>query len=185
MIYKSILLTLLLVPFTMADNNPKNMRIKELEETISQKELEITNLGNIIAQKDELLDEQKSDWRNRIELIIYQRVQQLEKQNDGKSLSQEDQNKVEAETRKKAVEFLDTFFDVLNSGKEIKGMLTDSLFQDDETSCGLFKFYYVRLALDMQIIFDLVKKYENCIKERNMLRNELIDLQKQNDMKSK
>ena len=57
------------MPFTMAGNNTKNVRIQELEEKAYQKELEVSNLGNMIAQREELLSKQKLDLQNSIDFV--------------------------------------------------------------------------------------------------------------------
>lgn len=178
MIYKSIFLTLFLAPFAMAGDNTKNARIQELQKMISQKEQAIFDLGNMIAQKDDFFSTQKQDCQNRVILLIDQRVKQLEKENSDKLLSQENKTKVDIEVRRKVVEFVRNFFEAVNSDKAIEGSLTESLFQEDATNSDLSKFYFVRLAITLDIISHLVRKYENLIKEYSLLINELIDLQK-------
>ena len=179
MIYKITILSLLLtVPFAKADHNAKNARIQELKELISQKESEISNLGNIIAQKDKLLSELKLNHHDRIELIVDNRIKQIEKQNGGEPVSQENKNKIGTEVRKKVIEFVYKFVEFANDGKDIKGMLTENLLPEDEINCGIFKFYSVQLAFDQQIILNLIEKYEICIQENYALWNELHDLLK-------
>jgi len=185
MTYKSILLTLFLVPFSMVGKDTKNTRIQELEEQISEKELELSNLGNMIAQKDEQLLAFHSDVRTLLNFFTSKRIAMLEKQNDGKALSSEDEDKIAKELGKQADEFLYKFWNALKDNKSITGMLTKGLFQGD-INPDIFdveefeslKFYLIRRIFNQLAIIRLVKKYEACITEYRALLNELIDLQK-------
>ncbi len=178
-------LSLFAMPYTMVGKNTVKIQmqidgqIEELKEKIYQKELEIFNLGNMIEEKDKHYSMLKLEIRKNIEAMIDVRLEQLKKQNNGKSLSQEDKDRIDAEVRKKLKEFVKNFFDAVNDGKKIKGILEANPFQQDKADYGFFNFYLIRSIFDYQFILGLINQYENCIQELSKLKNELTELQKQ------
>jgi hypothetical protein len=183
MTYKGIILSVLLAPFTIIGNNNVDIRIQELEEKFFQKELELSDLGKMIAEKDELLSSFDSDCQNYLRFFINKKIKQLEEKNDGKSLSEEEEKQLANELRKMVNEFLYTFCDACRNKKDIKDMLLEGLFYQDE-STGIkefesFKFYLIRSTFEREITIRLIKKYEHCIQELIVIKAELENLQKQ------
>lgn len=188
MISKNMLLSVLLIPATIIGKDTIDVRMQKLEEKLSQKELELSNLGKMIAEKDEFFSSFNMESQRLLRLLIDKRVKQLEEQKSGKSLSQEEKNKVAIEMQNKANEFLYKFFDALKGDKAIDGMLSEGLFQKNEIAgeAGAdfesLRFYLIRHTFEQMITMHLVKKYEDCIKEYRDLLRELSNLQKQSNM---
>lgn len=177
-----MLLGALLAPFVIIGNNKVDTRLKQLEAKILQKELELSNIGKMIAEKDELFSSFDSNSQKLLKLLIDKRVRQLEEKNGGKSLSNEEKNKVAAEARNNANEFLYTFFDAFKDDKDIDGMLKKGIFKNNEDTGSAdfesLKFYLIRHTFEQMITLHLVKQYEDCIKEYRTLMHEFSNLQK-------
>ncbi|MBI2344458.1 hypothetical protein HYV10_00090 [Candidatus Dependentiae bacterium] len=185
MSYKIIFSILFLMSFPIIGKGTNNERIQKLEEQITQKEQELSDLGTLIAQKDEQLLAIYSKGKELLRIFTAKRIMQLEKENNGKELSSEDEDIAAKEIEKETDEFLYKFWNGLKDNKPIVGMLTKGLFQGDG-NLGIFdveefeslKFYFIQRIFDQLAIIRLVKKYEICITEYRTLINELADLQK-------
>ena len=64
MTYKGMLLSALLTPYAIIGDNSVDIRIEQLEEKYFQKELELSRLGDMIAEKDKFLSSLDSESQN-------------------------------------------------------------------------------------------------------------------------
>ncbi len=170
--YKTIFLTMLFVPIAAMGRNTVDTRIQRMEENIFQKQLELSKLGALIAEKDKLLSSLKSESHDVFRLIIDKRMRALGQKNDGNALAQEEEARLYKE--------LDIFYTnalmTYKNKKSVEGILVNGLFQEDEFQS--LKFYAIRYAIEQAILKSLVKKYEIHIQQLIALDTELENLQK-------
>lgn len=177
MIYKSMLLSVLLVPFTMiCDDTIRHERIAKLEEKFFQKELQLSQLGEMISQRDKFLSSFSEEVGSLIREIVCRQIEELEK-NSGNELSQAETDKITAEARSYADDFLYAFFVACENNENIDGMLVSGLLKQGEASImnefESLRFYLIRSTFERSLRVKLVKKYEDCIKEMLVIKAEI------------
>ncbi len=178
MIYKSMLLSVLLVPFTMiCDDTIRHERIAKLEEKFFQKELQLSQLGEMISQRDKFLSSFSEEVGSLIREIVCRQIEELEKKNSGNELSQAETDKITAEARSYADDFLYAFFVACENNENIDGMLVSGLLKQGEASImnefESLRFYLIRSTFERSLRVKLVKKYEDCIKEMLVIKAEI------------
>jgi hypothetical protein len=168
-----------------------DLQMQELKEKIYQKELEILNLGEMISKIDGRILDLNSEAYEILYSVVESQASKFKEQNDGKSLSKEDKDKITIELRDKANEFYYKLFDAFRDNTVTKGMLKENLFQQNEIvekakfesfdieKFESVKFYVIRIGFEELIIKHFVEKYDHCVTEYSALMNELINLQKE------
>lgn len=183
MTYKGMLLSTLLVPFAIVGNDAADLRIQQLEEKFFQKELELSNLGKMIAERDKLLSSFSLIAHEHISVMLSREVKKAESKNGGNPLPEEEENKLKKELLGSADDFLFSFFATCEKQQDISELLTKGLFQENEilniSEFESLKFHFIQCTFERRVIFDLVKKYEDCIRELLAINAEIENLQKQ------
>lgn len=156
MIYKSLLLTLFLVPFTMTNNNLQNARIQELEEAQFQKECEISELNKMIVEKNSSFHFYKSN--------AYDYLASMDN-SDSKAKASLDQ----------LITSLKAEFD---NTKNITLMFQEGLSSND--SYEMVRIALLRVILEERFIEKLILKFEACIQELIEINIELMNLKRKN-----
>lgn len=160
--YKNVLLGVLLVPFSMMGNNSTVYK-KQLEENLFQKQVELSNLGAMIAEKSEYITSIGGKITELVGLKFNEKAKQLEEKKGGQSLSQEEQAQIYAELRYEIDDFYKNFEIAYQGKHSIVGILMNGLFQDD--SFQLLEFCVLRCVFEQEILKSLVQKYEKHIEE--------------------
>ncbi|MDR3549790.1 MAG: hypothetical protein P4L31_00105 [Candidatus Babeliales bacterium] len=158
MVYKSILLSILLLPVaSYAKSN--ETRIKELEEAQFQKELEFSNLVELLNKRHKTLDYYKSNTSNLLKL--------LRKSNE--------QLKIEVPLDQLIKNFKTEFDNAI----DFKQLFEKSFIEnDDEISYESFRAWMLIVVTEKQVIDKLTVKCEICVKELIKINTELKELKK-------
>lgn len=167
--YKALLLAVLLVPITFAYSRGSEAEIKKQQASLYKKELELSKIGQKIANKYELIDK------------IKQRIQNLmlEKADGKNSAEQEILIKTKLMENSNTC-FFKELFNVLSQKKSIEEFfIKEFLSQDDDASgsCGEFKFLLLRWINEERLMKPLVKKYGKLLKGVNEIDQKIIELQ--------
>jgi hypothetical protein len=180
MTYKGMLLSALLAPCAIIGDNSVDIRIQQLEDEYFQKELELSRLGDMIAERDKLLSSLDSESQNLFESLKYKKIKQLEKKNDGKPLSEIEQNQLSDALQDAVNEFINIFVATCREKKDIKGILSEGLFVRDENAVipefESLRFHLIRAGVERDLIILLVKQYEDCIRKLLAIETELENL---------
>lgn len=98
-------------------------------------------------------------------------------------MAEEERNKIEAELCSLADEFLFGFFALCERNEDIDGKLVNGLFRRNEHfGCKEFeslKFYLIMATFERELIVELVKKFEKCVKELLAIKIIIEDAQRQ------
>ena len=180
MIHKAFLATLLISATFIVYGQNLDAQIQELKNDRYKKQLELSELGKKIAEKDELLE---SMWEaaNNVALKILEKKrrsseeQAVEDHKQAMNTSLENFKKVldEAIIVKKNVK---QFFirELLREDK----LLTEDRKDFETKNFVTLKFYVIRNALERDIMRALVEQYEECQQELIEIDQKLADLQK-------
>lgn len=175
-----MLLSILLVPLAVVCSDAKDKRIQQLEEQLFQKKLELSNLGKMIEERDDYLVSFGIESKA-IAKLMEKEVQKWKEENLGKPFTKEARDQIKASIICAAHEFSATFFAACDKNMNIKDMLTDGLFRQNESvgasEFDSLKFYLIRYALEHELMVALVKRYENCIQDALALWAEIESLQ--------
>ena len=178
--YKSIFLSILLVPIAAVCNDARDKCIQQLEEQLFQKELELSNLGKMIEERDDYLASFGIDSKA-IAKLMEKEVQKWKEKNPGKPFTEEARDQIKALIIHPAYEFSVAFFAACNNGVDIKDMLTGGLFRynesDDAKEFESLKFYFIRCSIEQELLAALVKQYEKCIQDLLDISVEIESLQ--------
>jgi hypothetical protein len=163
MSYKGMLLSALLVPVVATSycKDSVDSRIQQLKEARFQKELELSELGAKIAEKQNLLEEMYEDANAHISVILSNL--KLEEQASDQYISE-----INASSER---------FEELFSNKEsIKGLLLKELIIEEEPFPGdfeVFKFWKLRGKFEHNLLETYIEKYEVCLQELIEINREL------------
>lgn len=172
MIHKITLLTSLLIPATFITYGQNiDAQIRELKNSRFEKQLELSDLGKRIAEKDELLHSIALGARNFFtELIKKKELNEQEAKEFGRALNTSLENFEKA---------LDEAIIVKKNVKQffVKELLKENnkKVEDFET----FKFAIIRITLERNLMKTFVEQYEDCQQELIEIDQKLADLQKQ------
>lgn len=177
MTYKNIFLSILVISLTAASNSAADTHMQQLKKQLLQKELELSNLGSLIAEKDKLLSSFASEIQRLFLILIDQRTKQLE-ESKGQPLSEEEKHTFSKELRDAAVGFVGAFCTDYNNQINIEGMLIKGLIREDNENMEFesLRFFLLRCAFERPILKYLVVEYENCLQEIRVLENEITAL---------
>lgn len=184
MTYKGMFLSALtvLIPIT-SYTNENSARIKELEEALFEKQLELSEIGEMIAKRDELLRSFEEGYQDLFTSLVEKKVTQIETNNDGKELSKDEKRPIAQELLNSINRYTYAVYEAYLGKETIKNMLTDGLFnQDDLDGCPEFeslKFFLIRCTFERGLVVKLVQKYEACIQELSTINQELDTLKQQ------
>jgi uncharacterized coiled-coil protein SlyX len=158
--------------------NSNDSRIKELEQALFEKELAISNLGKMIAERDELLSSFDTDCQYLLELLTAKEIEKLEEKKGHGQLSQKEKEQIATDVRNLVNNFIFDFAKGYKNKNDLQGMLIKGLVTQEQSTdipeLQSFKFYLLRSAFERGIVVKLVKQYAQCIQE-------LIDMEKQLD----
>lgn len=155
MIYKSILLSALLLPVAIYGKSTE-MRIKELKEVQFQKELEASNLMKMVTDKMESLSKYKEMALNYLKLLSTDK----ELANIENSLDQ----------------LIKDFEAELKKAKSLKQVFKDGIVHGSSPDDSRVPLLIV--VLENRLIERLIIKYEVCVEELIKLNVELDNLNK-------
>lgn len=178
MTYKSIILTILLVPCSIRSDDITDARIQQLEEKLFQKELELSRLGATIAEKDNFFSSLESEVQRIFSSLLEKKVNQTEKKS-GKSLSQEEEKKLSAELSNETITFACTFCANYRNQENIHSFLLNGLIREEENADMEFeslKFYIIRCTFERELLKHFIVRYEKCLHELRDIQNEIIKL---------
>lgn len=153
-----MILILFLVPFTMTNNNSKNVciniqtRIRELEEIQFQKEREISELNEMITEKMNVFDCYKSNA-----------LDYLKSEND-----------VALKENSSLDQLIENFKTEFDNTKNITQMFKEGLKDSHE----MVRIALLRVILEERFIEKLIVKFEACVQELIEINIELIDLKR-------
>lgn len=174
--YKKTFLSLLLVPLAVIGDTTN---MKQLEKKLLQKELELSNLGTLIAEKDKMLASFELEIQYIFTAVIDKKVQQLEEKSS-KPLSREEREKLAKELQNTALEFVRVFCADYQNQKAVSGILSKGLIQVDSNGDFLefesLKFYLIRCAFERPLLRHLIAEYEHCLQELRAIQNEITAL---------
>lgn len=175
-----MLLSFILLPVTITSyGNDVEARIKELEQKYFEKELEISDLGKMIAERDEILRCARQNIGILWDTIKRQKADAIARKH-GKDLSEEEFEQVGIIMQASLNEFVKQFVVALGANQEIKGMLTKGLYDqeniDSATSFESARFILTRAILEHMLLEKLVAKYEACVEELIKFSRELTAL---------
>lgn len=178
MIYKNIFLSLLLVPLT-AMGSTTNTRTQQIEKRLLQKELELSNLGALIAEKDKTLASFELEIQDLFTMLVDKKAKQLE-DGSGKPLSEEERATLAKKLQTAAIEFVSDFCADYKNQKNMSGILANGLIQVDSNGDFLefesLRFYLIRCAFERPLLRHLIAEYEHCLEELRAIENEAIAL---------
>lgn len=157
MIYKSILLSVLLLPISSYSKSTET-RLKELKETQFQKELESSNIFKMSIDKAELLDKYKENALNNLKLS-----------NPEKELFE-----IEALLN----QLIDDFESELTKAKNLKQIFKNGIINSSSSHSDALRIALLLVVLEKRIIDKLGIKYEACVEELIKLNVELENLKK-------
>lgn len=173
-----IFLNVVLMPLAIISYSENTeMQIQKLQELQFQKALELSNLGKMIAEKDEFLRSYKEDvfsiWRS----LRSMQITILEEMNS-KPLSKEEIDKVGQTIEDSNNLFLDRFYEA--EVKKVKEMLTRELYAGEKPasldSFQSMKFILLRSIFEREFLVMLVDKYAACAQELIQINIELNTL---------
>ncbi|MCX5922210.1 MAG: hypothetical protein NTX86_02690 [Candidatus Dependentiae bacterium] len=179
--YKGVSLTVFLLPFAIASyGNDVKARIQELKVVEFQKERELSDLGEMIAKRDEILRSFHDDSQYLLRELIKRKTAELEVKNGVGGLSEEEKQRIADESRSFVNDFLFDFCKKCDSNENIENILSEGLVYQEEgvKSFESLRFFLIRCAFERDFIMRLVKKYEICIQETRLIKQELKDLEK-------
>jgi hypothetical protein len=164
MFIKKIILHVCLLSVIGANCAQNEAQIKELKERRFKLELELSDLGKMITEKDELL---QSIHPSMIDLI----VKKIRDNNIDKDQVRELVEKNDAENLK----FITALEEVFLSKKNIQQFLLKELF-DEEAPFKSLKFYLIRFVLERDLLKMLVERYGDLQQNLFEIDQKLIDL---------
>lgn len=177
--FKNIALIMLLLP-AISYCKSTEAHIKELEETQFQKELELSNLGEMIAKRDILLRSFNTEVSDLSFHLQMREIARLEEDNGGKELSDEERNQVADSLRKSINEFDISVGAAYENMNIPDGMLSEGLFNkegsEDIKELQSKRFFQLRCTFERELIIKLVKRYEKCMQELTKINQELTNL---------
>lgn len=157
--YKNIALIALLLPVASYSKS-NEVRIKELKEAQFQKELEISNVSEMIDKKGEFFSNYKSSALDCLTTI--------QEKNESSKSEDEMENLLDQFIKNIGVEF--------DGSKDIKQMFKNGL--DSKGNNESLRVALLRVMLEQRLIQKLIIKYEECAQELIMINQELINLKK-------
>jgi len=176
MMHKIILLSALLLPVASYGKSTQ-ARIKELKEVRFQKELELSEIGEKIADKDYLVTSIKKDYSNLLLELMKSKKQECFEKKGSKEPSNE-----EAETIRKSVTdpielFLNNLLSAIKEQKKINKVLVKELFDESGTFITI-RFLLMRIMIETNLLESLVGKCEECGQMLIDIDQELATLEK-------
>lgn len=172
--YKGIFLGAFLLPVvTMSYGKTVEAQIKEIEEAQLKKELEISDLGNLITERDKLLRCMQSECEQFVDEFIVDK--KTKAKINGNILSQESVDTLIKEYVASVNEFSTDIEHALNVTYDIKDRLFNNIFYDDQDIKKLesLKFFLVRCTIERALIIKLVKKYQHCLQELALINKQI------------
>ncbi len=172
--YKNIMLAAFLLPVTITSYGQSvETRIQKLKEAQFQKELELSEIGEMIDKKCDLLTSYKSNafyyWKH----LQEKKINELQEKN---KLSKEDCEKAIAGLEILFEECLKNIGTAFDAAKDIKRLIQNELF--DTNGFENLRLALLRVVFEQHLIEKLIVKYEACIQELIIINKELISLKK-------
>ena len=181
--YKHMILSALLLPFAINSYGKSvEARIKELQEAQFRKELELSEIGKIISEKDVFLNSFDEDSQYLLRLLINRKKTELIAKNGGIKLSKEEEKKLGEELRNSVNEFLYAVCAAYKAQKNVADIIKNGIFQEDSSNdlkeLESLKFFLIRSAFERELVIKFVDKYSVCIQELIKINQELAKLNK-------
>lgn len=159
-----IFLSAFLVPFVLVSNSNINERIENLKKNLHEKELELSNLGKMIAEKEASIDSIRSAG-----ITVYSSISNTLNEQEEKELNE------------KLDIFEENIIRALNAKNDLKNILiTDFSNNHKNTNNELarIKSVIIRQCVEYHFLKRLFKHYEECLQELIAIEHELNKLQK-------
>jgi hypothetical protein len=178
--YKNIFLSLLLLPIpTYSKSN--EIRIQELKEAQFKKEIELSEIGKMITEKDELLASYDEKSQCLLSNLVDRKTALLEEKN-GNQLSREEKQHLAEALRNEVNEFLNALYKSYEEQKNAAEVITNEIFHKDNVKgfkeLESLKFFLIRCAFEQDLVIKLVYKYAACLQELIKINQELTALDK-------
>lgn len=160
--FKSLTLSIFLIPFTLFGNSTE--RIQELNTELSNKRLILSDMGKKIAKQEEAIEsmifKMSAIWES-----ILAPLNEQEKKEFNTEISN----------------FTKHTRQVLRGEKDSKQFLIQELFQNAKSNyaLGRIKSWQIRIEVEWDIWRNLFEDYEKCLLEFFEIDRELDDLKKQ------
>jgi hypothetical protein len=162
MTHKSIFLSLLLIPFIIVCNSAIDKRVQALKDDVFARGIKLSRMSSEIIEKQDLLEEIMLKCGNIIAIAC-------------KSLDKPEERKFRNE-----IAFFGGRLDTALAAHDIKGFLTDEFFNIAKTSDVLtrIKALLIKHFIEMELLRELVRRYEEYLQETLNINKEIIKLQK-------
>lgn len=172
--YKCMILSAFLLPFAVNSyGKSAEVCIKELQETQFKKELEISDLSDLIAQRYASLAHYRSNALIFWTTIQEKKIEILQKKN---ALSKEECIKAQSEIEILFDQFIKDFGAAFNATKDIKQLVERVSF--DQESFETLRIALLRVVLEQRLIDKFTLKYEALIQALIKIDQELANLRK-------
>lgn len=174
-----VLLSALLLPAIIYGKN-NDTYIKELEEVQFKKELEISELGKMIAERNNDLSSFEEIGQNILEYLLAKKIAKLEM--SGIKLKKNEIDQLAVDLRSSANKFVSDFFVAYEKNENIEIILQKGLLNDENLKIlkelESLNFFLVRSAFERILTQKLVKKYAMCIQELSLINQKIEQLNK-------
>ncbi len=169
---KNIFLIMLIVPLVSVC---ENIVPNDLQERYFKKELELSELGEMISRQDSFLSSFSEEVTNLIDYSAAKKIAELEAKKGGKPLTEEEKKQVAVAIKKWADDFLYEFFEKCEKNENIEGVLVKGLLKQGDISDQFeaLRFYLIRSTFERSLRMRLIQKYEDCINEMIRLKAEI------------
>lgn len=168
MMYKKVLLGVFLVPFAvMGHGGDVEAQMKELKDYRFKKELELSDLGKMISEKDEFLRSLKS-------LMINFIVGEMHENN----LNEHEREAFGLRIDESSKAFQEALTKAFIAKKNIKQFFVEELLNEKESGFETLKFLQVRHVSEQNLLKTLVERYGDCQQELFEVDYQLDELQK-------
>jgi hypothetical protein len=165
MTYKNLFLSVLLVPFALTSNAKIDIRIQELQNKLAAKEIELSAISKIIAEKEVLVNSL---------LIIGSDI--------ASSILSDLNDQEKAKFKEEFYIFLESVKDALEFKKNIKDVLLEEFIDlsiDATVKLAEFKSLILVRSVEKVILKKLYESFAKCLQELSDIGCELGELQKQ------
>ena len=159
-----MLLGALLVPFTIIGSSTVDARIEQLKNDLQEKQLELSDIEEMIAEKEEQIDAMTKRGAKLVRSISW------------------DDEKKEQQFRQELISFDSEVRLSMSAKNDMQGFLAKELLRDHKTDREEFKrlkFVVIRIAVEYGALEKLLNGYEQCLQQVHAIEVELENLQKQ------
>lgn len=175
MIYKNIVVLSLLLPaLSYGKNMDTEKRIQELKKAKFEKQLEVSNLGKLILEKEELIESfimKAGDFKR---ILISQKQEAATQNNGDNPLKNDAIEQIRADAHEPLHLFLKNITKAISQEKNIKGHLANQIFNEETGRFDMCRLAVIGVWFETELMNDYIAQYESAIQE-------LIDIEKELD----